>query len=226
MNKPFNILVTYNGIHASRPENDRSESSRYKTPSIVRITLPPRIIEKPKDAGNTYVNSIDLRSHNAVDLAKAKALPNTSHQKIQSSLVFLSNKEAELFHSRRSVKPDNIRIRISVPINEFRISRTKSVRLFQVEHPRLTDLQQIRFRNETSWNRIIVQEGQKSGSNLSIARRSEFKSENETSELVFFEKTKSETSSTSVNDTYIMVNIFIIMYGQVKERTVVINDRT
>ncbi|VDL59615.1 unnamed protein product [Hymenolepis diminuta] len=69
------------------------------------------------------------------------------------------------------------------------------------------------------------QEEQKSESNLSMARRSKTKNENETSELVFSERTKSETSAKSVDDTYMIVKIFIFTYGHVEERTVVTNDR-
>ncbi|KAM3176383.1 hypothetical protein ACTXT7_006593 [Hymenolepis weldensis] len=58
----------------------------------------------------------------------------------------------------------------------------------------------------------LVQERQKSESNLSMARRLKTKNENEISKLVFFKRTKSETSATSVNDTYMMVNIFTFTF--------------
>ncbi|VDL58033.1 unnamed protein product [Hymenolepis diminuta] len=59
------------------------------------------------------------------------------------------------------------------------------------------------------------------------------KDEDEASELAFFEKTESETSAKSINDAYIMVNIFVFTHGHVEvsigsdeERAVVTNART
>ncbi|KAM3180931.1 hypothetical protein ACTXT7_015342 [Hymenolepis weldensis] len=61
---------------------------------------------------------------------------------------------------------------------------------------------------------FLAQEGWKSGSNPSITR--DKKNENETSELIYFERTELETSAKSVNDANIMANMFFITHDHVE----------
>ncbi|VUZ55428.1 unnamed protein product, partial [Hymenolepis diminuta] len=90
---------------------------------------------------------------------------------------------------------------------------------------------QIRVCDGTSWHRIPCPRGTKFKSQH--CKRSVTSDENGAFELVFYERTKSETNAKLVNHTDIMVNIFIFTYGynealtvSVKEKNVVFFDQT